>query len=853
MGLFRFAALAISIGLMIPSAHATIEPSAPPSLTDSHTLNLRAAGSRLVIDTIEDALRQGGAALFDEEFQLDSSLNWVFGENIEGEVDAVVPLWSRGRHAAFVQPGFVFWTGLADEERIDGNLGIAYRTGLTEDVIGGASIFYDRDFKQGHSRVSFGADVQSGFFHGAANYYQPLSDEEDGREGFIEEALRGMDFRIAIQRDIMRASVNLGYWRFEGEDAVEADWEISYGFDAGIRVFPGVFIEGGWEHHDEDVSLDSRWNAGLSFRFSLPDFKGASYGDGSMSSNLYRAVEREKRILYEERIAGPSVSIARAQGESGNLREDDDNPASIQIRLSEALEEDVTLYLVGSGTATYGASADYQVSVGDETCDAITTGNCRVTIPMGLTGADVMVTARKDGGGEPAETIVLSIVIDSAGDTGLTLGSPSSLTLNIVEDPTAGLVLSSSTVEEPETGTIEHRIAVALSASPVAAVALDASFDTSNSTADMADDYSGNDRQKRVVFAAGATGNDLVQEIVLIINADDDPEDDETIVLTLGDRSDSLASNGNNFTLENTRHVVTILANDQPAAAPTVSLNYSGNMTIAEGDLPRMTIELSEALSEDVTINIVGGGTATYDVPPFNFDDWQLQRRVLPPGEMPGSNFLVADPCPGITGSSCQVEITAGSTLVDVQIQTFLDGRTEGEETINVSIEVDSGSVDLVELGSPSSQTIHIAGDTPATPTGMTLGFAEMGATTDETRSGTQNIRLRGVVKDASGAKLSTLPVDLPITLSITNNQDGDIIIDTAPGSVLTPSGVTFDSNSEFLLIFAEIVDDATAEEEEMFVVTLGEGPNFPSGWSVDANANTFTITINENDQAISE
>ena len=735
MGLFRFATLAISIGLIIPSAQATAEPSASPSLADSHTLNLRATGSRLIVDTIEDALRQGGTALFDEGFQLDSSLNWVFGEAIEGELDVVVPVWDGNGQAVFIQPGLVFWTGLADEERIDGNLGVVYRTGLADDVIGGASVFYDHDFKQGHSRISFGADVQSGFFHGAANYYQPLRDEEDGREGFIEEALRGIDFRIAIQRDIMRASANLGYWRFEGEEAVEADWEISYGFDAGIRVFPGVFLEGGWERHDEDVSLDNRWNAGLEFRFSLPDFKGASYGDGSMSSNLYQVVEREKRILYEERVAGPSVSIARAQGESGNLREDDDNPASIQIWLNEALEEDVALYLVGSGTATYGASADYQVSVDDETCDAVTAGNCRVTIPMGSTSVDVMVTAREDGSGEPAETIVLSIVIDSAGDTGLTLGNPSSLTLNIVADPTAGFVLSSSTVEEPATENIEHRIAVALSASPAAAIALDASFDTSNSTADMTDDYGANDRQKRVVFAAGATGNDLIQEIVLIINADEEVEEDETIVLTLGDRSDSIASNGNNFTLENTLHIVTILANDQPAAAtPTVSLNYSGNMTVAEGDLPRMTIELSEVLSEDVTVNIVGGGTATYDVPPFNFDDWQLQRRVLPPGEMPGSNFLVADPCPGITGSSCQVEITAGSTLVDVQIQTFLDGRTEGEETINLSIEVDSGSAGLVELGSPSSQTIHIAGDAPATPTGMTLGFAETGITTDETR-----------------------------------------------------------------------------------------------------------------------
>ena len=149
-----------------------------------------------------------------------------------------MPLWSENGNAVFAQPGFVFWTGLADEERIDGNLGIAYRVGLAEDIIGGASVFYDRDFKQGHSRVSLGADVQSGFLHGAANYYQPLGDEQDGREGFVEEAVRGMNFQLAFQRDVMRVSGNLGYWRFEGDDSVESDWKISYGLDAGIRVFP---------------------------------------------------------------------------------------------------------------------------------------------------------------------------------------------------------------------------------------------------------------------------------------------------------------------------------------------------------------------------------------------------------------------------------------------------------------------------------------------------------------------------------------------------------------------------------------------------------------------------------------
>ena len=162
------------------------------------------------------------------------------------------------------------------------------------------------------------------------------------------------------------------------------------------------------------MSLDSRWNAGLALRFSLPDFKGASYGDGSASSNLYRIVEREKRILYEERVAGPTVSLAR--GESGNLEENDDSSASIQVRLSEAFEEDVTLNLVGSGSATYGTDNDWSLSVGGTNCAEVPSrANCNVTVAAGETTADVMITVHEDGGGESSETIVLSIMIASQG------------------------------------------------------------------------------------------------------------------------------------------------------------------------------------------------------------------------------------------------------------------------------------------------------------------------------------------------------------------------------------------------------------------------------------------------------
>ena len=377
------------------------------------------------------------------------------------------------------------------------------------------------------------------------------------------------------------------------------------------------------------------------------------------------------------------------------------------------------LYLVGSGTATYGASADYQLSVGNETCDAVTMGNCEVTIPMGSTSADVMIAAREDGGGEPAETIVLSVVIASAGDTGLMLGSPSSLTLNIVADPTAGFVLSSSTVEEPATGTMEHRVAVSLSDSPAADLILEAGFH-SDGTTEIVDDYNSNDEQKRVTFAAGATGDDLVQEVVLIINADEEIEGDETIILTLVGRRDSLTSNGNNFTLESMRHVVTILDSDQPeepaTTMPTISLNYSGSTNIAEGTQLRLRLDLSESLSDDVTVNLVAMGTAMYGASISAGHDWRLRYRVIPQGETILSNFDVLDDnslslardCGGITGSDCGITIGAGSTIVDIQIEAHLDPRTESNETIMLSVDIPSASRNLIESGDPSTQGFNI-------------------------------------------------------------------------------------------------------------------------------------------------
>ena len=414
MNLIRSTILTLSIGALMfstgSSSLATTDYSHPQfTVAEDRILSLQETGSRLVVDTIENALRQGGLALFDENFQIDSSLNWVFGEAVGGELDAVIPLWSKGRHNVFAQPGFALWRGLADDDRLDGNLGVVYRTETIKGIIGGASLFYDHDFQIGHSRLGIGVDAQRDGFYGAFNYYLPLSDTQDAREGYVEDALQGMDASVAVESDVTRVGGNVGYWLFQGEEDVEDEWEFSYGLEAGLRLMPGIFLEGRLERHDKAASFGRRASVGLAFRFTLPNLDGKSYGDGGEVSNLHRPVDREKRILYEEREAVSKVRL------SAGVSQTDDNMRIVAVQLDETFAENVVLNLIGSGSATY--NDDWTISIGGTDCSVVDGTNCSVTVMAGETSPndEVVITFQDPDRGEPAEDIILSVEIASTG------------------------------------------------------------------------------------------------------------------------------------------------------------------------------------------------------------------------------------------------------------------------------------------------------------------------------------------------------------------------------------------------------------------------------------------------------
>ena len=468
MRLFHSAVVAISMFLMLPlgsSATATTH-SRPQFATEGRTLDLRETGSKIVMETIEDALRQGGVALLGDGFQIDSSLGWVFGEDIEsidGGIDAAIPLLSKNGHIVFTQPGLVFWEGNGEEERIDANFGIVYRTNLANtpigiDAIGGASIFYDYDFHRvGHERLSIGADIQTDNFHGAFNYYHPLSNEEDGREGFIEKSLKGVDLRIALERSVVRAGARVGLWRFDGGEEVADDWRVSVGGDVGLRIFPGVFIEADWEKHQEDFIIDQRFKLGLAFRFSLPDFEGQSYVGGLIPTDLYKIVDREKRVLYEEREVlneveeeedeeplSEEAAILSLSAESTSISEGE--TTTLTISLSKAVDENVVINLLeggADGDADYGTSADWNLSVSGTDCDMASESNpCQVTIDADDIRVEVTLEANANSPFEPPETFTVSAAVD-LGSTNLVLpGNRSSLDFTL-QNPIPSVSLSS--------------------------------------------------------------------------------------------------------------------------------------------------------------------------------------------------------------------------------------------------------------------------------------------------------------------------------------------------------------------------------------------------------------------------
>ena len=750
-----------------------------------------------------------------EGFQLDSSLVYHSGDNegIEGDVDVVIPLWNGGRHVIFTQPGFVFWKGLEGEKRFDGNLGIVYRAELTRNLITGASVFYDHDFQIGHSRVGGGVDLQSGYFQLGANYYHPLGEEEDGREGFVEEALRGMDARLVFEREAVRLGSTIGYWEYDGGEDVEDEWRTSFGLDFGIRIFPGVFAEASWERHKGDVVLDERIFTGLAFRFSLPDFEGASYGSGERTSNLYKIVGREKRILYEEREATPPVRLAAPTDESGqplapNSAVEEGSTVTIAGEL-ESLPEPVALNLVIDEDATsadlgddfsYGhkvytldASTGRQNALGAAiNCPNLT---CAMMIPARVTRFDVEIEILNDDSTDPKELpeeIVLRIEVPEEYQQMVRSSETTTVAIqahgNTVEFASAASMVSENG-STPE-GTVAVSIGVDLP-SPVP-ITLNIGATDDAATAMIGRDYMISTRSLTIPANASSASLTLTGIDNRVGGGN------KTIELTL---SGSLPEG---WTLgTQTTHTVTLFDDD-------LAIGFANP---GDGD----TFNPVRIFEEDTTQGLQHGVTvrveSTQPAPTEGFDlAWEVMS-------MEGDDQ--------VDSTSGDIDFSSGDSHKEFTLMITRDNTPEAETPVTV------------RLSTPTSL-----------PTGWNFGVQEYTFTIETSDAVVEFASIDPVTADEGDTLTfevtSTVvapSTGIPITVGFNEGSDAmgagaDLNFETL---LMIPAG----QNSHSFTV--EVIDDSTPEAAEEYNIFIAPGPGFPNSWGVVVSG-THTITINPSD-----
>ena len=773
---------------------------------------LRNASSRMLVDAVEGALREGGLALFEEGFRIDSSIGWTVGESVRGELDAVLPLWSNtgtegtGR-VLFLQPGAVFWSGHAEQERIDTNLGLVFRRSFSRELVGGVSVFYDRNLDRELERIGGGLDIQGGIFTGGLNYYHPLGGGwREGRVDYEERAQRGMDLRIGLATEDVRFDGSMGLWRFKGEEDEATKWRPSLGVDAGLRVLPGVFLEAGYEYHNKEDSLGSRWNMGLVFRFDLPGLQGSGFNSsGYIKPDLWRPVEREKRVLYEERLAVPRVNLTTEE----DVRVAEGDTATITGVIAKPLKQDAALHLVmdSTSTATHGPDGDFTLghrvfegdappSGGMADCPALP---CVVPLPAGITMFEVSVNVLADETNEVDEHIDLRAevpaahagVLRSSGTVRVTIGA---------HDNTIAFGESSQMEVEEDGGTAEVVVDVHLPAPMPVVLNIAAVGGTATHQGDEADYI----LPPSVTIPAGQSSG----MVVLRGRDDRDGEGSETVFLGLTAAGELPPG----WVLqESATHRVTITDDDlaigfadidREEAEPTLGTTM---FTVA--------VELTASPGEEVTVPIA------------------VAER--------SKEFVPAD----VSYTPSSLTFAAGTTNLsqDVTFTVHADATAEADEVVRFLIGSDASytrGANAFSIGRGTFDLTISAND----------NVVRMGALTGNSFEEGESISLSLTSDDGNPAPDGGLPVIVTVTPQQGGTTAPTLLGSTSDEDINFTAEQIIPAGQTSIAFNIDIVNDTEGEFAENFEISIAEGAIFPSSWGsvVNVPAN-FSIPANDN------
>ena len=434
--------------------------------------------------------------------------------------------------------------------------------------------------------------------------------------------------------------------------------------------------------------------------------------------------------------------------------------AGLTVDLSAASGQNVTVDYAVTGTAT-GSGTDFTLADGT------------LTINAGETSGTITIASIvNDSLDEANETVIVTL----SSPSNATLGSDDAHTYTITDNDNAPIVDFNATSSSGAESVSSKALTVDLSTASGQDVTVDYAV-TGTATGSGTDYTLANGT---LTINAGATS-----ETITIASIIDDAADEanETVILTL--------SNPSNATLgTDSVHTYTINDNDD---APVVDFNTTSSSAAESVSSASLTVDLSAASSQDVTVDYAVTGTATGS----------------------GTDFTLAD------GT---LTISAGATTGTITIAGIIDDSIdEPNETIIVTLSNPSNAT----LGSDKAHTYTVT-DNESTPT---IDFNSISS------SGAESVSSKVVTVDLSGTSSQSVTVDYAVT-GTASGSGTDYTL--ANGTLTISAGSTSGT-----ITIASIVDDSLDEDNETVILTLSN----PSNASLGSDS-VHTYTIFDNDDA---
>ncbi len=339
-------------------------------------------------------------------------------------------------------------------------------------------------------------------------------------------------------------------------------------------------------------------------------------------------------------VVRPAIEFAVASSqifESGG-------PASVEVSLNFASDEDLTIDYAVNGSSTAVSGNDYVLSDGT------------LTIPAGSTTASLSITLTDDTTPETDETLILDL---SNPSSAAQLGSVLQHTLTINDTDVPNKIQFAATSSSGSESLTPISFTIQVDNPDASDMTVDYAVTAGTAIGGGVDYFNASG-------TATITGNgsDTQTTISIDINEDLTDEVDETFTITLSNPS-------NNVNLgSNVSHVYTINDND---AAPTIAFSSatgSGSENTSPGSI---AVALSSISGQDVTVDYTATGVAATEGTDFLLDDGTLT-------------------------------ITAGNTIGFIQPVIYDDSDVEGAEDFTVTISSPAGAT----LGATTTHTFSI-------------------------------------------------------------------------------------------------------------------------------------------------